>query len=157
MNSKRPEFITDTMLRGLGRWLRILGFLTAISENFEAAQNLLKNSTAPIFLTCSPNHFQQITESSSYLLKKYNIAEQLQEINDRFHIFQTLNLFSICSLCNLPVRSISKVELKERIPGAVKDNFKNFRICPGCQRIYWQGGHIQRLLKKLKRMGIPVR
>jgi len=157
MNSKRPEFITDTMLQGLGKWLRFLGFLTAVPENFEAAKKLLKDSPSQIFLTSSPNHFQQITNSVTCLIKHNNITEQLREIDERFHIFHNVNLFSICSLCNLPVQSISRDEVTGQIPALVTSSFEKFWKCPSCQRIYWQGGHIQRLLQKMQRMGIPVR
>ena len=157
MNSKRPEFITDTMLQGLGKWLRFLGFLTAVPENFEAAKKLLKDNPSQIFLTSSPNHFQQITNSVTCLIKHNNITEQLREIDERFHIFHNVNLFSICSLCNLPVQSISRDEVTGQIPALVTSSFEKFWKCPSCQRIYWQGGHIQRLLEKMRRMGIPVR
>lgn len=156
MNSHRPEFIADMMLQGLGKWLRFLGFFTSIPENFEVVQRLLKINPSQIFLTGSLKHFQQITRSIAYLVKKNNIAEQLQEIDDHFHIFQRVNLFAICSLCDIPVQSISREEIRDRIPETVKNNFEKFWICPGCQRIYWQGGHIQRLLGKMQRMGIPV-
>ena len=156
MNSERPKFIADTMLLGLGKWLRFLGFFTTIPENFEAARRILQNNPTQIFVTSSPNHFRQITYSSSCLIKKNHIAEQLREIDDRYHIFQKVKLFSICSRCNLPVQLISRDETLGQIPEAVTGSFEKFWKCPGCQRIYWQGGHIQRLLGKMQRMGIPV-
>jgi uncharacterized protein with PIN domain len=156
MNSHRPEFIADTMLRGLGKWLRFLGFFSAMPDNYEEGQKLLNRNPTHIFLTSSLNHFHQIGESLAYLIKKNNIAEQLQEIDNRFHIFQRVKLFSICSLCNIQIQSITKEDLKERIPDAVKNSYEEFWSCPSCQRIYWQGGHTLRLMDKMRRMGIPI-
>jgi uncharacterized protein with PIN domain len=156
MLSTRPEFIADTMLKGLAKWLRFLGFSTAIAENFEAGQQLLKLNSSDIFITASPDHFRQMGEPAAILVKKNKISDQLLEIDAKLHIFTKIKLFSICSICNIPIQSISKEEVVARIPDMVKNNFNNFWICPGCQRIYWQGGHILRLIDKLVRMGIPL-
>jgi len=156
MNSHRPEFIADTMLQGLGKWLRFIGFSTVIADNFKMARLLLLANPSLIFITSSSDHLRELGEFTAFMVRKNSIAEQLQEIDNHFHIFQRLNLFTICSLCNIPAQPISREEIRDRIPEAVKNNFENFWICPGCQRIYWQGGHIQRLLEKMQRMGIPI-
>jgi uncharacterized protein with PIN domain len=156
MLSTRPEFITDTMLKGLAKWLRFLGFSTVIAENFEAGQKLLKINPSHIFITASLNHFRQAGKPKSILVTKNKLSDQLLEIDAQLSIFRKIKLFSICSLCNIPIQSITKEEVTSKIPDKVKDNFNDFWICPGCHRIYWQGGHTLRLIDKLVRMGIPL-
>jgi uncharacterized protein with PIN domain len=59
-------------------------------------------------------------------------------------------------LCNIKVLLLKKSEIVDDIPERVIKNFGAFYYCPNCNKIYWQGGHVQRMLDKLQRMGVPI-
>jgi len=148
-------FITDNMLRGLARWLRFLGFPAKTVRQIEQLKKLQQEQPEAIFLTSSRKHLS-LYSGCSFLIRSDDIQEQLQEINQEFHIFSRMNLLSLCSVCNVPIRPMEKKAVKERIPERVYQQYARFWICPVCGRIYWEGGHIPRLKDKLRRMGIPL-
>jgi len=154
MNREHPEFIVDNMLRGLTKWLRFLGFFSIVAENTHIARDYLQQHPCSIFLTSSSNHFQQLKNYHRFLIKGKTISDQLQELNREFHIYEKINLFLICSLCNVALEPIPTEAVIDKVPEGVRKNVKEFQFCPHCQRVYWQGGHITRLMDKIKRMGI---
>lgn len=154
MNTEHFEFIVDNMLKGLAKWLRFLGFFSITVENIHNARDYLQQHPSSIFLTSSSDHLGQLENYQGFLVKGKKISDQLQELNREFHIFEKINLFSICSLCNVALEPISIEAVIDKVPEGVRKKVKKFQFCPHCQRVYWQGGHITRLLNKIKRMGI---
>ncbi|MBN2366767.1 MAG: hypothetical protein JXL67_11420 [Calditrichaeota bacterium] len=149
-------FIVDNMLKGLARWLRFLGFDAHMSENVDEAKNILNSIDHSVFITASPAHKQKIGSTHTILLQSDHIEAQLNELNEIFHIFDYLHILSLCSICNTLLQSIGKEQVKDKVPEKVYHSFRTFYQCPRCNRIYWYGGHVKRLLDKLKRMNVPV-
>ncbi len=150
------QFICDSMLKGLAKWLRFLGFPTEISSDSEQIQRRLLSEPNTLFLTRSPKNALNLPSEAVLLLQSDEIAVQLQELNERLAIFQHMNPLSLCSVCNIPIEPVEKEKIKGEVPERVWEQFEEFWRCPHCQRIYWEGGHVNRLLDKLRRMGVPV-
>jgi len=149
------KFIADSMLLGLVRWLRFLGFQTWCFQNLIDVRELLQKDPNFIYLTCSKSHIQQLKPTHFYLITEDLIERQLHSLNERFEIFQSARLLTLCTVCNAAVEKIDKKEIKTKVPQKVHENFKQFWQCPDCQRVYWHGGHVLRLKEKLTRMNIP--
>ncbi len=150
------EFICDSMLRGLARWLRFLGFSTLLSPTVEALTTLMEQHPRATFLTRSRKHAEQFETYSVFLLHSDRIEQQLQELNQAFSLFSRINLLSRCSVCNRVIESVGKETIKGEVPDRVWEHYEKFWRCPQCGRIYWEGGHVARLMDKLRRMGVPV-
>ena len=152
----KQNFIADTMLTGLARWLRILGIQTWYFQEIQDVTELLQTDPSIIFLSSSVAHIKQLNPTHYYLITEDLIERQLHKINEQFGIFQKIDLLSLCTKCNVTVKNVTKKEVLEKIPPNVTTNFDQFWKCPECQRIYWNGGHVLRLREKLARMKIPL-
>ncbi|MEJ2636947.1 MAG: Mut7-C RNAse domain-containing protein [Calditrichia bacterium] len=155
-NHTRPSFIVDNMLRGLARWLRFLGFPSEIVMSVPEAEKIRDLHPEAIFLTSSYNHLADFAGGKSHAVESGTIKEQLHELESAFGIFGRIDLLSICSVCNVPIEPATKSQVKDRVPEKVWRSFDKFWQCPHCHRIYWKGGHVERLIEKLKRMDIPL-
>jgi uncharacterized protein with PIN domain len=151
-----PAFIVDGMLKGLVKWLRILGFSSTSSADLSEIYTLLNNKPGTAFVTASRTHFSKFSQDNSILLTSNNITDQLRELNEHYGIFQKINLFSICLICNIPVVPVAREKIINQIPEQVSLSMKQFWRCPSCEKIYWQGGHVYRMVNKLRQLKIPV-
>lgn len=148
--------MADNMLQGLVRWLRFLGFPSLIASSIEELIKLSKVEQQALFLSASRKHLQKISDNKIYLVKSHIINEQLFEIDQSYKIFNKLRFLSICSLCNTTLTRVHKEELNGKVPQRVLASFNKFMICPLCNKIYWEGGHVQRIKGKLYQMKIPI-
>lgn len=55
-----------------------------------------------------------------------------------------------CRLCNIPIITITKEAIKERIPIHVYKTHERFDICPCCARVYWGGSHLLRFNEQME-------
>jgi uncharacterized protein with PIN domain len=152
----KPKFIVDTMLLGLARWLRFLGFQTWHYQDRQDLVERLNKEPEMIFLTASVSHASQIHPTHYLILTEEAFDKQLHKINEQFSIFQSMELLSLCTICNVPIERIDKMKVKSTVPAKALVHFDAFWNCPICQRVYWNGGHIKRLKEKLVRMKIPL-
>ena len=54
---------------------------------------------------------------------------------------------SRCKICNGVLNKISKDKIEKFVPEGVLNNNEMFWACMSCQKIYWQGSHIDNLKK----------
>ncbi len=154
--NKRNIFIIDAMLKGLARWLRILGFDAPVIKEIEEVHQFLKQHPAAVFITASPAHHTLFESYNSYLIREQKISDQLHQMHEKYDIFRNMQLLSRCSICNVPLQEVTKEEIEHVVPDKVSKTFNHFSRCPQCHRVYWSGGHVIRMIDKLKRSGIPL-
>jgi uncharacterized protein with PIN domain len=152
----RPEFIIDGMLRGLVKWLRALGFSAVSVHKLSEISGFLNKNPETIFITASPFHWENILHSRKLLVRSHSIEGQLRALNIMYKIFEMMDLFSICLSCNTFIEPVSIDEIVDRIPNRVRDSFEEFWYCPVCERVYWHGGHVERMIRKLRSMKVPI-
>ena len=144
-NGVSEAFDVDGMLGGLARWLRILGFDTEYPRR--------GCSEDRYFVTAN----KKMRDPRAIVVKSNNPAEQLREVLDAAHIFPDPELFlTRCLICNTPVRKVSREKVRKRVPAQIYESVTLFNECPRCGRIYWEGSHSDRILRRLKESGIPV-
>ncbi|RMG60980.1 MAG: hypothetical protein D6715_14465 [Calditrichaeota bacterium] len=150
------KFLLDGMLRGLARWLRFLGWDAQILQRWEADEIRRWYQREPdrVFVSRSRAHVEAWPGQFKVLLSSDDVAEQLQQLNERFSLVQPDLFLSRCSRCNQPLVAVRPEAVRGKVPERVFERFREFYLCPGCQRIYWEGGHVERLIKKLQRMGL---
>ena len=138
-----PSFDVDAMLGKLAKWLRILGFDTEYPRS--AA------SEGRYFVTTR----EVAAQEAVVKVTAQRPLEQLKEVISQTGIAVELGrLFSRCLICNLPVVEISKELLEGRVPEEIFATKSEFHECPGCKRVYWEGSHLERIKKRLKKMDI---
>jgi hypothetical protein len=147
-----PLFIADDHLAKLARWLRILGFDTLYFERIENADLIRKAvEEKRVILTRDTDIAKDPGEATCIFIRNDNWIEQIGQIVSELQLTVSRNsLFSRCLLCNTLLRPIAKADVKERVPPFVFQTHEEFVFCPSCDKIYWQGTHVSRVVEKLK-------
>ena len=141
-----PRFIADAMLGRLARWLRIMGFDTAYSERISDADLVRRSLTERrVLLTRDRALPEEWRVASYHLVASERGVEQLREVVEAFDLGRHLELFSRCSVCNAPLAGVRREAVRAEVPERVFSIGRDFRRCPGCDKIYWRGSHTDRM------------
>lgn len=147
-----PRFIADDQLGKLARWMRIIGLDTLYSQEIEDRE-LIRAAVEEgrILLTRDTRIAAEPGEAKCLFIESDNWIEQLRQILSAYHLkVSPEKLFTRCLLCNSPLSPIGKDDVRERVPPFVFRTQEEFVRCPICDKIYWQGTHVNHVLEKLK-------
>jgi len=147
----RPlRFALDIHLRKLASLLRLAGFDAALlTEDAEVAA--VSASERRVALTRDVGLLKRGIIQYGRWIRNTDPEQQFVEVLDRFGLVDEMHPFTRCMECNTPVIAESAATVAERLPPGTREAFTEFRRCPGCERIYWQGSHYARLLELLER------
>jgi uncharacterized protein with PIN domain len=153
----RVSFFVDLNVGKLALLLRILGIDTESCPDIDDKEIALKVEKEKRILL----------SKDIGLLKRKNIIfgkhvraifpdDQLKEVLDHFGLKGPFDLFSLCLLCNRKTLKVNKEDIIDRLEPLTIKYFNHFKICPRCERIYWQGSHHEEMQKRLSRIGIST-
>lgn len=143
---RRLAFMVDSTVLRLARYLRMAGFdttrtpddnLSAIGESADNESRILLSRNREL-LKCKTVTFGQLIRSTGY-------QEQLREVFDRYAPAEPPAPFSRCVHCNDRLRDVAKDHILDQLEPLTKRYFQTFKQCPGCQKIYWPGTHLERM------------
>lgn len=140
------RFVCDSHLGRLAAYLRMLGFDTFYRNN--CADDQLARISAQerrILLTRDRGLLKRTSVVHGYFVRASDPRQQLHEISERFDLPDRISTFTRCMHCNTPVQKIRKEEVLDRLPPSTRQHYDEFRLCPGCQKIYWKGSHYRRM------------
>jgi len=143
---RETRFIADAHLGKLARYLRMLGFDTAHVPDIEST-HLIERSLGEkrIILTRSPETLKQKRVTHGYWIRHDDPLNQLLEVLHELDLSSQVKPFTRCMACNGRIQSVEKTDLEGRINPLILQRFSEFRQCPDCGKIYWQGSHHQRM------------
>lgn len=148
----RARFFADAMLGRLTRWLRILGFDVAFEAHIgdgELVRRALEEDRA--ILTRDRALPREWSVSGVYVVSAEKPLDQLREVVRAFDLAGSVQLFSRCNRCNARLGTIAAEKLRDRLPGPVLARHREFRVCPSCERVYWNGSHTDRMRRVAQR------
>lgn len=158
MTEKSPldgrKFLADVMLGSLAKWLRILGYDVAYDNRIDDEQ-IIRRSRAEnrIVLTRDTRLVRRRRLGPSLFIHSNHLWEQIREVLDFLrHSVDPARLLTRCVECNTLLDSVSKEEVRERVPPYVYQTQSRFKSCPGCRRTYWGGTHREKILERLLAM-----
>ena len=133
--------VTDECRR-LARWLRLMGYDTALMPARPLPQ---------LYRTAVNEHRVVITRNQCVrpgrLMRVVQLAETALDAQLR-QLVQDAGLspsnpqrFTRCDRCNVPVDTVEKSQVKDRVPPYVYHTQQQFTRCPACGRIYWAATH----------------
>lgn len=143
---RRPQFVADAHLGGLARLLRMAGFDTLFHNRYrdrEIADIALRQGR--IVLTRDRELLKLRSITHGCYVRALQPAQQLREIMERLDLARNIRPFSLCLVCNAPLRTIDKARVLERLPPSVRDSHDRFTTCDVCHRVFWQGSHWRRM------------
>ena len=149
-----PErFIADVHLGKLARLLRLTGIDTLYSNSAndpEIVENAVRDNRA--VLTRDVGLLKHGKLSYGHWLRSTDPDDQLTEVIRYFNLSGKLSPFSRCMDCNGHLRSVEKADVESELPPRVKENFKQFKQCDNCGKVYWKGSHYDKLVNKVREM-----
>ncbi len=147
---KAFSFILDVHLGRLAKYLRLCGFDTLFSAFFEDREIIeTARRENRIILTRDRLLLKAAGDTQGYLVKSQYHDEQLREVFDSFRLKNHVVLFSRCISCNTILEEVRKEEIADRLLADTRRYFSNFKRCPQCDRIYWEGSHYDNMKKSL--------
>jgi len=144
------RFAADRMLGRLARMLRLLGYDTLYSPTMTTAQlQEIARTGERIILTRGRAEKRFPTLANVFSVKSEDAPEQLREVVQQFGLETRAHLWTRCTLCNDPIVRVEKSSVESLVEPKVFQVYAEFFRCTGCGHIYWQGSHVERILKSL--------
>ncbi len=152
LQSSLPEdikFITDASLARLAKWLRLLGYDTAVFQK-EAGREMLRraDSEGRIALTRRGDMIERQFSGILFLITDVIVGKQLKAVIERFFLkLDREKMFGICMECNQKLQPVGREEVRDLVPPYVFENCDKYNQCPNCKKIYWMGTHPRNALR----------
>ena len=147
-------FVADCMLGRLAKWLKILGFdvlyfpkaedrdLVAVAKREERI--LLTRDTGLIERTAKrPNRL---------FVRSDDWEEQVVQVLDEYGLWDEVRPNTRCIACNLPLKPLSREHARNLVTPYVRERGASFAVCPGCDRVFWQGTHFGDMERKIAKL-----
>lgn len=152
MSEDKIRFIVDAMLGKLTKKLRVFGYDSIYSSDTDDNEiiNIAKKENRIIITKDSQLARQGIKNKVNVIeIIGNDEIEQFLQINKKVKLGKCVasGKSSRCTACNGELKSIDKNIAKEKVPPRVLEQTNEFWKCKNCQKIYWEGTHIQNLQK----------
>lgn len=158
LNRLRPEplrvtrFVLDIHLGRLARYLRLLGFDSLYSNDYDDAGLAVISAgegggQPRILLTRDHGLLKRKQVSHGYFVRSDDPRRQLNEVLSRFHLYNAIQPFRRCTRCNGMLRPVAKGLVAGALPPRVARDFQEFSRCAGCGKVYWRGSHYDHMQK----------
>jgi uncharacterized protein with PIN domain len=153
MNPSEIRFAADRMLGRLARTLRLLGYDTLYASDMTTPQLVEIARLGERFVLTRGNAQKRFPGLLNVLsVKNESPPEQLREVVEYFKLDTRIGLWTRCTLCNAAIGPVEKAAVESQVEPKVFQVYENFYRCTGCGHIYWQGSHVERILKNLDRL-----
>lgn len=148
-----PRFVLDIHLGRLAHYLRMLGFDTLYRNDYDDDE-LAESSAVDdrILLTRDRRLLMRSRVRYGYWIRHKIPHQQLVEVLRRYDLCDRIAPFRRCIHCNGMLQPISKDQVLHRLEPLTKKYYEQFRICPDCERIYWQGSHYERMRRFIEQV-----
>ena len=141
-----PKFILDVHLGKLAKYLRLSGLDTLYYKDLSDPE-IIKISIKEhrIILTRDRNLLKNKTVTHGYWIRSSQPEEQLKEVLQRFNLKNNLRTFIRCLECNGILIRVSMEEVLEHLQPKTREYYTEFKKCPVCGKIYWEGSHFEKM------------
>ncbi len=145
-----PRFVIDGMLGSLARWLRLLGYDADYSNRRDDAGLVrLARAEDRVLLTRDRELAARRGVQALWIASQV-LDEQLSQVTAAFPR-PVGSEPARCPVCNTVLIPATPEQLADRLPAYVLGKHRDFRRCPGCDRVYWPGSHWQNMQARLRR------
>lgn len=142
-------FVLDIHLGRLVRWLRMLGFDARLPrDSSDANLARLAASEDLVLLTRDRGLLMRAEIRRGYWLRSSDPKQQLSEVVERYGLLSAAAPFTRCLECNAGLEAIDKRLVS--VPEPILARHEEFRRCPLCRRVFWQGSHYRRMAELIE-------
>ena len=140
------KFIADVMLGRLAKRMRLLGFDVLYDRTMDDNE-IIRLSLAQnrVILTRDTGLAVRPLAANHVFIKHDALDDQLGQILDTLTLASVPGILTRCSCCNEPLTSVSRSDIRDRVPQYVYERYEEFLRCTKCERIYWKGTHVKNM------------
>lgn len=140
------KFLLDVHLGKLARYMRLCGFDTCYHPGLRDDEIInLSLEEKRVILTRDVGLLKNGRVKRGYWVRSIRTEEQIKEILNRFDLRKEIRLFTRCMECNAVLEDVDKEAIAGRLLPKTRAYYSEFKLCPGCDRIYWEGSHYRRM------------
>jgi uncharacterized protein with PIN domain len=148
------RFICDVMLGKLAKRLRILGLDTIYMRSIADLAEYKMNGELAYFIT--RRKLQHTLYGNPVYLKSDKVTDQLTEIGEIILPYMSERDFmKRCIECNTLLADANKTDVEGFVPEFVFHKYNFFKTCPSCNRVYWEGTHVERMKEWIRKLKEP--
>ncbi|RVW09068.1 twitching motility protein PilT [Prescottella agglutinans] len=152
---REVRFVLDVHLGRLARYLRLLGFDSAYTNDRTDDELLaLSRNENRILLTRDIGLLERAALVHGGFLHETDSRLQLREVLDRYHLQGRIVPLTRCARCNGLIGPTTPALARGSVPGGVLREQRRFSRCNDCGQVYWPGGHLERLRARLAEIGV---
>ncbi len=150
---RRTRFIADNNIGNIVRYMRALGFDVYYDPKL-IGRDLVDAARKDkrIILTKSRNLLKFKGVTHGIFLRPGTTEQQIRSVVDYLDIRAEIREFSRCLCCNGILEAIPKETISERIPQKTRAFCHEYAYCSACDKIYWEGTHVNEMRKVLDRI-----
>ena len=147
-------FAVDTMLRRLGRWLRLLGHDVAYGPHL-GGRGLVARARRDgrVILTRDTRLLRDPNLPPHVFIVGNAFRDQLRQVAAAVPLMRGA-MCSRCLECNVPLVAVAREAVRERVPPSVFERQERFSTCVGCRRIFWPASHHARMDAELAALAL---
>jgi uncharacterized protein len=147
-----PTFLVDAMLGNIAKKLRLFGYDAEYSSNTTDKDIIQKVKKENRILITKDRRLSEVAQKQKISVILITMNNELEQL---IQIFKNLKLSKLavdgnaarCTECNGELQIIDKKLVLDQVPDGVIEKVNNFWTCPNCNKIYWEGTHIDRVQK----------
>lgn len=145
---RETRFIADVNIRDIVKYMRALG-LDVYWDPTLSPRDIARISKEErrTILTKSRKLLKQRDVTRGICIRPGTTTKQIRGIIDLLSLRELIVPFSRCLVCNTPLVRVEKDTVLDRIPPKSRGLYDEFAYCGGCERLYWQGTHFDRIRK----------
>jgi uncharacterized protein with PIN domain len=148
--SQPPQFVVDSNLGRLARYLRLLGFDCLYRNDYsDDMVARIASEQQRVVLTRDRSLLRRKIVTYGYFVRADKPKIQTREVLQRFALFSQIKPLTRCTHCNGVLAETGKNRIEHRLEPLTRRYFDKFLLCPDCNRIYWQGSHATRIKQLL--------
>ena len=141
-----PKFILDVHLGKLSKYLRLCGFDTLYDKDYNDKEIIdISTSDRRIILTRDKGLLKNKQVTHGYWIRSTRSDEQLFEVIKRFDLKNVLKPFTRCLECNTILEDVNKEAIADYLMPKTRKYYSDFKKCPGCNRVFWEGSHYEKM------------
>jgi uncharacterized protein with PIN domain len=143
---RRTRFVADAHLGKLATYLRLLGFDTLYRDDRDDAGLVhVARRDRRILLTRNRRLLIRREVSHGYAVSQTDPRKQVEEVLQRFDLYDAVQPFRRCLRCNGEVEPVTKAQIGKSLPMYATQHYDRIWVCRRCGKAYWRGGQHRRL------------
>lgn len=156
------KFVADCMLGRLAKWLKILGFDVLYFPKAEDRDLVaIARREGRVLLTRDTGLIERAARRPDRLfVRSDDWQEQIVQVLDDLELWDEVRPNTRCIECNRPLKALPRARARNLVTPYVHEHATSFALCPGCNRVFWQGTHYGDMERKidalLKRRGMAA-